>query len=255
MLTKSSLYNVLLSRWQVIKDGDGEIVYLFGPNQMPIKIDDQTHVFQWFTWLKAENLPENIEEFLDALPEQDLSRLQYSSLLTYGDFSGAEEAKIRLHSICHTGDIFGSQRCDCGSQFREALKRIVAFGAGGLFYLADHEGRGIGLFSKALTYALQEEGLDTAEANKALGLAIDQRSYHEAVLVLKWLRNKPIILLSNNPDKVQFLSDGGVFVSGVEPLMGEVSEYNHFYLATKADVFLRDIKLPEKIVNKKGWAL
>lgn len=252
MLTKNKMYEVLLSRWQLLKDDQGVIVYLFGPNHIPIRIDNQVYSFQWYTWLKDESLSEDVSEFLDQLPLRDYSALQQSSLLTYGDFVHAKEAKIRLHSICHTGDIFGSMRCDCGSQFQEALRRIVQFGAGGLFYIANHEGRGIGLFNKALTYALQEEGLNTAEANQALGLEVDKRSYDEAVLVLKQLRKKPVVLMSNNPEKVRYLTGNGVPVSRVEPLMGEVSEHNQFYLSTKADLFFHNITVQEKISTKGG---
>ncbi|WP_018132424.1 GTP cyclohydrolase II [Effusibacillus pohliae] len=246
MLTKSLPYrDVILSRWQVLKDEKGEIMYLFGPNKLPIKINNKVFYFNWYTWLKDEHLSEHIEEFLESITLRDFSSVQQSSLLTYGDFSNADAVKIRLHSICHTGDIFGSQRCDCGSQFREALKQIVNFGAGGIFYIANHEGRGIGLFNKALVYALQEQGLDTAEANLTLGFHVDLRRYDEVVTVLKYLRRKPVILLSNNPEKAQFLSDHGVSISEIEPLAGEVNEYNYVYLATKAKVFSHNIKLPK----------
>lgn len=245
-LKTSSYKDILLARWGLIKNENGEIIYLFGPNHLPIKIKNKVYSFKWFTWLKDKNLPENKEEFLEDLPSRDFSSLQQSSLLTFGDFCEADEAVIRLHSICHTGDIFGSQRCDCGSQLHESLEKIVTFGTGGLFYLANHEGRGIGLFNKALTYALQEEGLDTAEANRILKLEVDNRSYEDVVLVLKYLREKPVILLSNNPDKNQFLCNYEVPVSRMEPLLGEVNEHNHFYLTTKAKVFLHNINLPNQ---------
>ncbi|MCV5647574.1 GTP cyclohydrolase, partial [Escherichia coli] len=86
----------------------------------------------------------------------ELASKQQSSVLVYGDFANADDAIIRMHSICHTGDIFGSQRCDCGYQLHESMKMIAEHGCGAIFYLANHEGRGIGLFSKSLAYILQE---------------------------------------------------------------------------------------------------
>ncbi|UUZ82492.1 hypothetical protein LJK88_50525 [Paenibacillus sp. P26] len=103
------------------------------------------------------------------------------------------------------GDIFGSQRCDCGYQSRHAMSMIANHGGGALFYLADHEGRGIGLFAKTFAYLLQEVGYDTVEANHLLGFEDDERSYDEAIRVLRSLRSKPVTLITNNPKKLQSL--------------------------------------------------
>ena len=123
-----------------------------------------------------------------------------------------------MHSICHTGDIFGSQRCDCGYQLHESMKMVVDHGCGAIFYLADHEGRGIGLFSKSLAYLLQEAGYDTVEANHELGFEDDTRSYEEAIAVLSELREKPVTLITNNPKKLQALKNHGLVAHEHIPL-------------------------------------
>ncbi|HWL24736.1 MAG TPA: GTP cyclohydrolase II, partial [Ureibacillus sp.] len=130
-------------------------------------------------------------------------------------------------------DIFGSKRCDCGFQLKQSMKMIVEHGTGALFYLANHEGRGIGLFSKAMAYILQENGYDTVDANQALGFVDDSRNYSDAIQVLKALRSKPVTLITNNPKKFDALKNSGLPVSGREELWGDVSEYNEKYLETK----------------------
>src|SRR5690606_20933947 len=108
-------------------------------------------------------------------------------------------------------------------------------GTGAIFYLANHEGRGIGLFSKAMAYILQENGYDTVEANEALGFVNDSRNYSDAIQVLKRLRSKPVTLITNNPLKLDALKNAGLTVSGRVPLWGDVSEYNDRYLKTKVE--------------------
>ena len=228
---------MLLSKLRTAVNGDGEAIHLFGPVNMPIQIEEQTHSFQWYTWLTHPDLPSDPEALLDRINRLPLADWQQSSVLTYGDFSDAELAKVRIHSICHTGDIFGSQRCDCGSQLKSAFRQIVAFGAGAVVYVADHEGRGIGLFNKSLAYALQEHGFDTAEANLALGHLLDERSYQDVAVVLTLLRKSPIRLLSNNPEKLQSLRKHGVNVDGAETLHGDVSDFNRSYLEIKKQRF------------------
>ena len=121
------------------------------------------------------------------------------------------------------------KRCDCGFQLRQSMKMIVEKGSGALFYLANHEGRGIGLFSKSLAYILQQEGYDTVEANHALGFPDDTRSYEEAIRVLKGLRQKPVTFITNNPKKIDALKSTWADRFTIIFLYGEdVSDYNSF---------------------------
>jgi GTP cyclohydrolase II len=142
------------------------------------------------------------------------------------------EPLVRAHSECLTGDVFGSQRCDCGAQLREAVERITDSG-GFLLYLRQ-EGRGIGLYPKLDAYALQDAGLDTYEANLALGHREDERSYLVAAQMLGALGASRVALLSNNPDKARQLGRSGVTVTARVPTGVHLSTANARYLATKA---------------------
>lgn len=222
----------LLNKMQFISKSQNEKICLVGPVQLPVKVDNYEETFQWYTWLTVD-ASYTKEEILLKLPKLNLAASQQSSVLVYGDFQNDEETLIRLHSICHTGDIFGSKRCDCGFQLREAMKKIIDHGSGAIFYLANHEGRGIGLFSKAFAYLLQEQGLDTVDANLALGFEDDIRSYEEAISVLQSLRKKPITLITNNPKKLEALKKYGLSANHHIPLWGGETESNQFYLETK----------------------
>lgn len=224
--------DILEDKIQLIETSKGAI-YLVGPIRLPVNLYGETVVFQWYCWLNCDEVTEDYERIIDKLSSSNLAEYQQSSVLVYGDFEQGEEALIRMHSICHTGDIFGSKRCDCGFQLKQSMKMIVEHGTGALFYLANHEGRGIGLFSKAMAYVLQENGYDTVEANEQLGFVDDSRNYEDAILVLKALRTKPVTLVTNNPKKLAALKESGMHVSGRTPLWGDVSEYNEKYLETK----------------------
>jgi len=157
----------------------------------------------------------------------------------------ADEARIPLirpHSECLTGDVFGSERCDCGSQLREAVERIAVTG-GYLLYLRQ-EGRGIGLYSKLEAYALQDAGIDTYDANLALGHDEDERSYVAAAQMLYVLGVSRIALLSNNPDKARQLRSCGITVVEQVPTGVYVSAANHRYLETKARRGRHTLELP-----------
>ena len=149
---------------------------------------------------------------------------------------------VRPHSECLTGDVFGSRRCDCGAQLREAVERIADSG-GYLLYLRQ-EGRGIGLYAKLEAYALQDTGLDTYEANLALGHREDERSYLVAAQMLKALGVTEIALLSNNPDKARQLRRFGVNVAARVPTGVYLSDANARYLATKAARGAHTLELP-----------
>ncbi|WP_426990583.1 GTP cyclohydrolase II RibA [Pseudarthrobacter sp. Y6] len=157
-----------------------------------------------------------------------------------------EAPLVRLHSECLTGDVFGSERCDCGPQLREAVEEIAAVG-GFLLYLRQ-EGRGIGLYSKLDAYALQDTGLDTYEANVALGRGEDERDYSAAAQMLGALGAGRIRLLTNNPDKVGQLTALGVDVAEQVPTGVHLSEANHRYLAAKRSHTAHTIELPEEVL-------
>jgi len=149
---------------------------------------------------------------------------------------------VRPHSECLTGDVFGSQRCDCGPQMREAVERIAD--AGGFLLYLRQEGRGIGLYAKLDAYALQDAGLDTYEANLALGHAEDERDYTVAAQMLQALGLTRVALLSNNPDKAAQLDRLGVTVTETLPTGVHLSPANANYLATKARRGAHTIDMP-----------
>ncbi len=150
-----------------------------------------------------------------------------------GDVMGASEVRTRLHSECLTGDVMGSLRCDCRDQLEAALRDLGARDAGLLLYLRQ-EGRGIGLVNKVRAYALQDRGLDTVDANLALGFEEDERDYAIAAHMLASLNVQSIQLMTNNPDKVEQLQRLGVRVTSRVALVAPANDYNRFYLRTKA---------------------
>ncbi len=140
---------------------------------------------------------------------------------------------VRLHSECATGDIMGSLRCDCRDQLELSLRKIAESGHGLLIYIRDHEGRGIGLANKIKAYALQDQGLDTVDANVHLGFAPDARSYDVAISILKYFHLKRIKLLTNNRTKIDALERAGIIVSNQMPIWIASNPHNEKYLATK----------------------
>ena len=161
----------------------------------------------------------------DALKQREHVIMKYGSGIN---------PKIRIHSECFTGDVLGSQRCDCGEQLELSREIIRAHGSGYVIYLRDHEGRAIGLDKKLQAYQLQDQGLDTVEANISLGLPVDGREWNDAVDILKSLGITNFTLLTNNPEKAKHLNDAG-FQVRVELLEVTINPSNKRYLQTKAE--------------------
>lgn len=181
----------------------------------------------------AAQLPTEFGEFTVVGYRSLVDDKQHVALVK-GEVAGHEDVLVRVHSQCLTGDVFHSLRCDCGAQLESALTAIEQEGRGVLLYLSQ-EGRGIGLLNKLRAYKLQDEGLDTVEANLALGLPVDLRDYGIGAQILKDLGLSSIRLLTNNPKKIAGMSGHGLTVVDQVPLITPPNRYNRNYLRTKRD--------------------
>jgi GTP cyclohydrolase II len=152
--------------------------------------------------------------------------------MVHGDIHGREDVLCRVHSECFTGEVLGSQRCDCRQQLDRALERITTEGRGVLIYLRQ-EGRGIGLANKIRAYALQDQGIDTVDANLALGFDADSRTYEVAAAMLRELGVHSVRLMTNNPEKVKGLEHAGIPVRAQVPHWVDSNEHSQEYLRTK----------------------
>ncbi|MFD9488488.1 bifunctional 3,4-dihydroxy-2-butanone-4-phosphate synthase/GTP cyclohydrolase II [Streptomyces sp. NPDC059991] len=161
--------------------------------------------------------------------------------LVHGEIGDGEDVLVRVHSECLTGDIFRSQRCDCGPQLQASMERITEAGRGVVVYLRGHEGRGIGLLSKLRAYELQEQGRDTLDANLELGLPADARDYAAGAQILENLGVRSLRLMTNNPEKTTALVRHGLKVTGREPMPVQAGEHNLRYLRTKRDRMGHDL--------------
>ena len=156
------------------------------------------------------------------------------ALLKFGILNSEKPLLVRIHSECLTGDVLGSLRCDCGSQLERAMNEIESAGSGLIIYLRDQEGRGIGLSEKIKAYQLQDQGLDTVDANLALGHNIDERDFGDAAEILNSLKINSVVLLSNNPEKLETLTSSGIKAS-LQILSGDINTFNEKYVATKKE--------------------
>ncbi|MGI9247752.1 MAG: GTP cyclohydrolase II [Woeseiaceae bacterium] len=219
-------------------------ISMLGPIPLPLKFGVSEIEVDWYACVRRTELGK-IEEIADELRAQHgqtsfatlASSMAVNSVLMIGDSARWTEPLVRVHSSCMTGDVFGSQRCECGPQLHMALQRIQEDEQGGMvIYMSGHEGRGIGLWAKAATYLLQDAGEDTYEANRSLGLPDDSRDFSDAGSLLKFfLKDKPFRLLTNNPKKVNDLEQMGLKrITRVKHVTG-VGDSNRRYLSAKQD--------------------
>jgi len=226
-----------------IDAGDRRISVL-GPIPMPLQIGDSHVDVQWYATVRNTELTK-IEDFAAELRAKHgersfaelASSMAVNSVLLIGDPASWTNPLVRVHSSCMTGDVFGSQRCECGPQFQSAMNLISAEEQGGmLIYMSGHEGRGIGLWAKAATYLLQDGGEDTYQANRSLGLPDDSRDFSDAAALIKHFRGEgPFRLLTNNPKKIDDLTAAGLSdITPVKHVFG-VTDTNRRYLSAKQD--------------------
>ena len=222
-------------------EAPGELaINLLGPIPMPIALPSIQTTVHWYAAVRSTELAQvdGLARDLSARGGEHLfshlvSPLAVNSVLVVGN--PTESPLVRVHSNCLTGDVFGSQRCDCGPQLDLALARISEEPSGGfLVYMAGHEGRGIGLWAKAATYLLQDAGENTYEANRSLGLPDDSRDFTDAAVLIKhFVGNEPFRLLTNNPKKVNDLREFGLSHITQEKHISGVSDWNRRYLEAK----------------------
>jgi 3,4-dihydroxy 2-butanone 4-phosphate synthase/GTP cyclohydrolase II len=177
----------------------------------------------------------------DLIPYRQTSDGLEHSALIKGEWKKGEPVLVRVHSSCVTGDIFGSQRCDCGEQLNEAMRMVEKEGKGCVLYM-NQEGRGIGYFNKIKTYKLQEQGYDTVEANHKLGFAADERDYGVGAQILRDLGICKIRLMTNNPVKRAGLEGYGLEIVEIVPIEIQSNTHNHFYMETKKLKMGHDLK-------------
>jgi GTP cyclohydrolase II len=226
-----------------IAEGGQPYLSVLGPVTIPRLIHGREVPLEWYPFVRRMELTQVLEaasQVTDggsaAFRELLHTNMSVNSVFALPGFRAAEEPLVRVHSCCLTGDIFGSMRCDCGPQLTAAFEQMLAAGGGAVIYMSGHEGRGIGLWAKAITYLLQDAGQDTFQANVSLGLPEDSRDFTDAAVVLRYLLGgRPLKLLSNNPHKREDLERGGQRISEVVPLVSGITEHNLRYIRSKRD--------------------
>ena len=184
------------------------------------------------TFVETSELPTDIANFkVHAFTEKENKKDHL--VIAFGDLSSDQPVLARIHSQCITGESFFSMRCDCRFQLTESLKQITNNGSGVIFYL-QQEGRGIGLSNKIRAYKLQDEGMDTVEANHQLGFHEDERNYEIVVSMAEHLNIKSVNLMTNNPKKINALEKMGLKINKRVPILSKSNEHNKKYLSTKA---------------------
>ncbi|MBV1931335.1 MAG: GTP cyclohydrolase II [Porticoccaceae bacterium] len=227
-------------------------ISVLGPVTIPREIDGETVALEWYPFVRRVELSHVLDAAnavntsdSDAFRELLQANMSVNSVFALPGFRDQKNPLVRVHSCCLTGDIFGSMRCDCGPQLSAAFRQMKEAGGGAVVYMSGHEGRGIGLWAKAITYLLQDAGQDTFEANVSLGLPEDSRDFSDAAVILRYLLSeRPVRLLSNNPHKREHLEQGGQTVSNTVPLVTGLNEYNIRYIRSKRS---KGHTLPEEI--------
>jgi GTP cyclohydrolase II len=224
-------------------DGEGGAPYIsmLGPIPLPRRIGGDERIIAWYPFVRRMELGVVCDAAnavlgrgAEALRDLLQTNMSVSSVLATEGFLAAAAPLVRVHSSCVTGDVFGSMRCECGPQLDAAFERISAEDGGAIVYMSGHEGRGIGLWAKAVTYLLQDRGQDTYQANVSLGLPEDSRDFTDAAVVLRHLLGgRPIRLLSNNPLKREQLERAGQPVAEMVPHVVGVGAHNVRYLRSK----------------------
>ena len=225
-------------------ESGGGSISILGPIPLPLSLGGTRYEVDWYACVRNTELAK-IQEIADQLRARQAqqsfaslaSSMAVNSVLVIGDHDAWTNPLVRVHSSCLTGDVFGSERCECGPQLSSAIELINGDEQGGLLiYMSGHEGRGIGLWAKAATYVLQDGGENTYQANRSLGLPDDSRDFSDAATLLKYFRGDgPFRLLTNNPKKIEDLTTAGlVGITPVKHVFG-VTASNRRYLEAKRD--------------------